>query len=152
MALLATLFAAAVVVVIPAGERFSCTPIKIWDADGPVWCAEGPKLRLHGIAAREMDGSCRPGHPCPDMGAEQARLVLATLLTKGSVKIDQTGHLVLTGAPKLACVSYGDAKGRRTDARCQTTLGDDVACKLIAAGAAKEWRRFSRRRYRWCGK
>jgi len=49
----------------PAGETFTCTPTRVWDGDGPIWCAEGPRIRLSGIAAREMDGTCRPNHPCP---------------------------------------------------------------------------------------
>lgn len=44
---------------LPAGVSFSCTPIAVWDGDGPIWCAEGPRIRLAGVAAREIDGSCR---------------------------------------------------------------------------------------------
>jgi endonuclease YncB( thermonuclease family) len=40
--------------IIAAGATFACTPIAVWDGDGPVWCAEGPRIRLHGIAAREV--------------------------------------------------------------------------------------------------
>ena len=54
---------AAAVFVVPEAEIFACTPVQVWDADGPIWCAEGPRIRLHGIAAREMDGTCRHGHP-----------------------------------------------------------------------------------------
>ncbi len=46
---------------VSAGARFSCTPIKVYDGDGPIWCAEGLRVRLAGIAAREMSGECRPG-------------------------------------------------------------------------------------------
>jgi endonuclease YncB( thermonuclease family) len=35
-----------------AGAAFTCTPVRVWDGDGPIWCAEGPKVRLAGIAAR----------------------------------------------------------------------------------------------------
>ena len=66
--------------VVPAGEVFTCTPVSVWDGDGPVWCAEGPHVRLAGIAAREMDGSCRSNQPCPDATAAQARDALAGLL------------------------------------------------------------------------
>lgn len=57
-----------------SGDTFTCTPIPVWDGDGPIWCAEGPKIRLAGIAARELDGSCRPAHPCP--AAEPALLAI----------------------------------------------------------------------------
>jgi hypothetical protein len=31
-----------VVSVVPTGEEFTCTPKRVWDGDGPVWCKEGP--------------------------------------------------------------------------------------------------------------
>src|SRR3546814_18852332 len=54
----------------------------VWDGDGPVWCSEGPHIRLSGIVAREMDGTCRPGHPCPEAGARAARDHLVSLVGK----------------------------------------------------------------------
>ena len=59
--------------IVTAGQTFTCTPTHVWDGDGPIWCAEGPHVRLSGVAAREMDGTCRPGQPCPDASATQAR-------------------------------------------------------------------------------
>lgn len=44
--------------VVAAGHSFTCTPTRVWDGDGPIWCAEGQRIRLAGIAAREIDGSC----------------------------------------------------------------------------------------------
>ena len=38
--------------VIAAGVAFTCTPVAVWDGDGPIWCMEGPKIRIAGIAAR----------------------------------------------------------------------------------------------------
>jgi endonuclease YncB( thermonuclease family) len=73
-------FANASAPVIPAGQSFICTPTHVWDGDGPVWCKEGPRLRLAGIAARELDGSCSPGHPCPAASGDAARDALVTLL------------------------------------------------------------------------
>ena len=55
--------------IVAAGAAFTCTPVAIWDGDGPIWCAEGPKVRIAGVAAREMDGTCRPNQPCPATGA-----------------------------------------------------------------------------------
>ena len=40
--------------VIAAGLVFLCTPTLVADGDGPVWCAEGPRLRIAGIAARDI--------------------------------------------------------------------------------------------------
>jgi endonuclease YncB( thermonuclease family) len=139
-------------VVVPAGTAFHCTPKKVWDVDGPIWCAEGPKLRLHGVAGREMDGSCRPGQPCPDMSARDARMILVELLKARTVSSDRWDHLVMSGAVQLSCVSYGSAKGDRTAARCETPAGEDLACKLIGRGAVLEWRGYSRGRYARCAR
>ena len=38
--------------VVAPGATFTCTPVAVWDGDGPIWCAEGPRIRLEGIAAR----------------------------------------------------------------------------------------------------
>jgi len=48
-----------------AAALFLCTPVAVYDGDGPVHCREGQKLRIAGIAAREIDGTCRASHPCP---------------------------------------------------------------------------------------
>ena len=73
---LALLAAAAV----PAGKAFACTPVAVYDGDGPIWCAEGPKIRETGIAAREVDGTCRPNQPCPKVSAERSRDALVKLI------------------------------------------------------------------------
>ena len=59
--------------VIPAGTRFQCTPTAVWDGDGPIWCREGPKLRIAGVAAREIDGTCKANQPCPPVSGIDAR-------------------------------------------------------------------------------
>lgn len=66
--------------VVQVGETFTCTPVAVWDGDGPIWCAEGPRIRLSGIAAREMDETCSAGHPCPDASGLDARDELVGLL------------------------------------------------------------------------
>ena len=38
--------------IVASGQTFTCTPTHVWDGDGPVWCAEGPHLRIAGIAGR----------------------------------------------------------------------------------------------------
>lgn len=65
---------------IPVGQSFSCTPTAVYDGDGPVWCAEGPRIRLAGIATREMDGTCRSNQPCPAASAEHSRDQLVQLV------------------------------------------------------------------------
>lgn len=123
--------------IVNKGEAFTCTPVKVWDGDGPIQCAEGPKVRLAGIAAREMDGSCSPGHPCPEASAEEARDTLAGLLgrTTGTAS---TGHLLIEG-PTLECTSEGSAKGSRTAAWCESPDAGDLSCAMVASDKAEKW-------------
>src|SRR3546814_19963602 len=57
--------------IVAAGQTFTCPPTHVWDGDGPIWCAEGPHVRIPGIAAHKMDGTCLPNHPCPPASAIQ---------------------------------------------------------------------------------
>lgn len=82
--------------VVPSGQSFHCTPIAVWDGDGPIWCEEGPHIRLSGIAAREMDGACKPGHPCPNVDARAARDYLARLVGTPTGTL-RTGHIKVAG-------------------------------------------------------
>jgi hypothetical protein len=74
--------------VIAAGLSFVCTPVAVWDGDGPIWCAEGPRIRLAGVAARELDGTCRLSQPCPSQSGTEARDTLVRLLggSKGKLR------------------------------------------------------------------
>lgn len=126
--------------IIAAGLAFLCTPTAVWDGDGPVWCEEGPRLRIAGIAARELDGSCSAGHPCPDATAEQARAALVSLLggPRGTLS---SGHIrVSSGA--MRCVSTGSAGGNRTGAFCSLPDGRDLSCAMLATGTVARWDRY----------
>ncbi|HWU94730.1 MAG TPA: hypothetical protein VN029_03985 [Sphingomonas sp.] len=134
--------------IVTAGAAFTCTPVAVWDGDGPVWCAEGPKIRLHGIAAREVkrvggrlvDGGCNRGHPCPAVSGVIARDRLVALLggAKGSLR---TGH-IRVAAPAMHCVSYGSGKGIRTAASCSLPGVGDLSCALIRANVVLRWRSY----------
>lgn len=128
--------------VVVAGLTFVCTPIAIWDGDGPIWCAEGPRIRLAGIAAREIDGECKPGHPCPTMGGVAARDALVSALGGATGKLP-TGHVKVAG-PTLKCRSDGSAGGARTAAWCTSTVTGDLACNLLARGSVVRWQRYWR--------
>ena len=134
------MLALALLSAIPAGESFNCTPTHVWDGDGPIWCAEGPRVRLSGIAAREMDGSCRRGHPCPEADAEQARDTLVRLIGE-PIGTGQYGHVLVRG-PAMQCVSDGSAGGKRTAAWCVSPIGGDLSCAMVASGAAAKWDRY----------
>ena len=131
------LFAASIVA---SGQTFTCTPTHVWDGDGPVWCAEGPHLRIAGIAAREMDGTCRTNQPCPAASAIEARDALVKLMggARGTIS---TGHVVVRG-PRLTCRSEGGAGGNRTAAWCRLPSGADLSCAMIKTGTVLRWDRY----------
>lgn len=122
------------------GALFACTPVAVYDGDGPIWCAEGPRLRLSGIAARELDETCRRGHPCPAASGAAARDALVRLLGRPGGRM-ATGHTRLSG-PRLSCVSMGSAKGSRTAALCRSPIAGDLSCAMLRSGTVTRWRRY----------
>jgi len=137
--------------VVAAGTTFQCTPVAVYDGDGPIWCAEGPKIRLRGIAARELrfdrgrmiDAGCKPGHPCPDRSGVEARDTLVMLLggARGTLP---TGHVKVSAAA-MSCTSYGSGRGDRTAAACTVRGNGDLSCALVRAGVAVRWRTYGGR-------
>ncbi|RYG88922.1 MAG: hypothetical protein EON59_02885 [Alphaproteobacteria bacterium] len=133
---------------VAAGLSFVCTPVAVWDGDGPIWCAEGPKIRLHGIAAREVkrlgghvvDAGCMPGHPCPATSGVVARDKLVQLLG-GARGVLATGHIRVAGLT-LTCRAFGSAKGSRTAALCTAPGVGDLSCRLVRAGVVMRWRQY----------
>lgn len=128
--------------VVSAGQTFTCTPTAVWDGDGPIWCAEGPHVRISGIAAREMDGTCRDNQPCPPATALQARDALIDLFG-GARGTNSTGHVRVTG-PTMVCRSEGSAGGSRTAAWCSLPSGQDLSCAMVATGTVLKWDRYWR--------
>jgi len=135
-------FLALAAAIVASGQSFTCTPTHVWDGDGPVWCAEGPHVRIAGIAAREMDGTCRDNQPCPAASALEARDALVDILggPRGSLA---TGHVIVAG-PTLTCLSVGSAGGTRTAAWCRLPSGADLSCAMIATGTVLRWDRYWR--------
>ncbi len=136
MSLIGAAFAASVTF----GAPFTCTPVAVYDGDGPIWCAEGPRIRLSGIAARELDGSCRPGHPCPAASGAAARDALVRLFGGPRGRM-ATGHTRVRG-PRLSCLSAGSAKGTRTAALCRSPATGDLSCAMLRSGTVARWRRY----------
>lgn len=130
------------IVVVPAGEAFNCTPTHVWDGDGPVWCAEGPRIRLSGIAARELDNTCSPGHPCPEASGSEARDTLVQLVGEPT-GVGQHGHILVQG-PTMKCRSDGSGLGSRTAAWCTSPKGGDLSCAMVAMKKAEKWDRYWR--------
>jgi endonuclease YncB( thermonuclease family) len=126
--------------VVAAGQTFTCTPTHVWDGDGPVWCEEGPRLRIAGIAAREIDGTCRTNQPCPQSSAIEARDALVQILG-GARGTASSGHVLVSG-PMLTCRSEGSAGGNRTAAWCSLPNGADLSCAMIRTRTVLRWDRY----------
>ena len=126
--------------IVSAGQSFECTPTRVWDGDGPIWCAEGPRVRLSGIAAREMDGTCSTGHPCPKASAEAARDALVRLVGNPHGR-SKEGHVLVSG-PTLTCRSDGGAGGKRTAAWCVSPKSGDLSCAMVKGGWALKWSKY----------
>ncbi|NBW76046.1 MAG: hypothetical protein EBR34_09620 [Sphingomonadaceae bacterium] len=134
------LFMAAAIV--PAGQSFECTPLRVWDGDGPIWCAEGPHVRLSGIAAREMNDTCNANQPCPDASAIEARDTLVRLVGL-PIGTSPDGHVLVKG-PTLNCQSVGGAGGSRTAAWCVSPSVGDLSCAMVQTGTVLRWDRYWR--------
>lgn len=130
----------AAVAIVPAGQSFSCTPTAVYDGDGPIWCAEGPRIRLAGIAAREMDGTCRDNQPCPAVTAERSRDELVKLVGV-PIGRGREGHVLVRG-PTMRCQSEGSAGGSRTAPWCVSPRGADLSCAMVRGGWALRWNRY----------
>lgn len=112
---------------------FVCEVIKVHDGDGPLWCAEGIKVRVAGVQAPDFTNAepCRrhrSGYVCDDGAARRSRAV--------------TKRLALH--QRLACQPVDRSYGRVV-ARCRLPDGRSLSCALIAAGAADRLERYWRR-------
>jgi len=120
------------VVEAPAGDPndFPCTVEGVHDGDGPIYCLERDregrniKIRLSGLAAREIDGTCRPNQPCPDASGEEAKAELLRLSVNRVLRCHREGR------------SYA-----RTVATCSNGDGD-LSCAMIRSGTALRWERY----------
>ena len=122
---------------VAASAAFLCTPVAVWDGDGPIWCAEGPKIRLGNIAARELDGSCRAGHPCPRSSGIEARDALVALLGGAKGRLS-SGH-VKVSAPPMRCRASHQSYGRVV-ASCRLSDGRDLGAAMLRTGTVVRWR------------
>lgn len=118
-----------------SADMFSCTVTKVHDGDGPIWCAERSadgkpiKIRLQAIAAREMDGTCSLGHPCPLASGQQAQQALWKLAQGQTLRCEATG------------TSYS-----RVTAWCWRPDGVELNCAMVKSGTALRWDKYDRDR------
>lgn len=113
---------------VASSTSFSCRVASIHDGD-TFRCADGTRIRVAGIDARELDGSCAPGHPCASAPPEAATAALRRLVN-GQV---------------LRCQSNGMSY-RRVAAWCRRTDGVDVSCAMLRSGTVARWDKFWRGR------
>lgn len=123
---------------IAAGRTFPCTPERVWSGDGPILCREGPVVHLAGISARDLNGTCPAGEPCPEASAVEARDYLAGLLignarAEEGIRFLEPGYVEVEGIA-LACTSTGSAGEARTMARCISPAVGDLSCAMLASG------------------
>ena len=115
-------------IAVPArnGRHFTCQVSSVTDGD-TLRCADGQRVRLHAVAARETDETCSVGHPCPSASGASAKAELRRLVQSGA----------------LSCQAIGQSYGRVT-AICRTSAGHEVNCAMIRSGTTVIWDRFNR--------
>ena len=126
--------------IVPDGERFNCTPTHVWDGDGPIVCAEGARVRLSGISARELNETCRQNQPCPTAGGIAARNALIAMLGK-PIGVTRQGLIAVRG-PALSCTSVGSAGKEMTAAWCTSPKAGDLSCAMVEKGYALKWDKY----------
>lgn len=92
-------------------------------ADGDTLRCGGERVRLLGIDAPEMPGSCRPGRRCVAGDPYAAK-----------------DYLISITRTSVSCVAEGRDDYDRVLARCQAN-GADLSCAMLDAGHAE--RRYS---------
>lgn len=104
---------------------FECRVSSITDGD-TLRCWDGTRVRLNAVAARETDGTCSAGHPCPAATAEEATAKLRELAR---------GHL-------LRCRQTGMSYDRKA-AICVNEDGIEINCAMVRSGTALVWPKFA---------
>jgi len=115
-----------------AGQAFTCTPTGVAAGDGPILCAEGPKVALAGIAAPPVNESCAQGQPCADRSgvAARDRIVQALGGAKGRTR---DGYVLVQAAP-MRC-TWAESGKIGTLAACSVGRSD-LGCMMVHEGYA----------------
>ncbi|RVQ68754.1 thermonuclease family protein [Croceicoccus ponticola] len=104
---------------------FECRVSSITDGD-TLRCWDGSRVRLNAVAARETNGTCSPGHPCPAATAEEATDKLREL----------------AGGQTLQCRQTGTSFNRKA-AICVNESGVEINCAMVKSGTALIWPKFA---------
>lgn len=114
---------------------FTCAVVRVHDGDGPLWCANGIKVRIAGVQAPDYEDAepCRRPdkrrgrYTCNDAAADRSRQTVERLVLRQTLSCQPVG------------MSYA-----RVVARCTLADGRSLSCAVIAAGAAVRWDRYWR--------
>lgn len=111
---------------VAAGQSFSCEVVAVHDGD-TMRCADGTRVRLQGIDANELDGSCHT--VCAALSAGLARQSLESLALNRVALCHSTGR-----------------SHDRVTAWCDVTnaagVSGDLSCEQVGRKAAIIWRKF----------
>lgn len=119
----------ALLLAIVSTPTFACHVASVHDGD-TMRCADGTRIRLQGIDANELDGSCH--HTCARGTADQARRHLDEMALDKVATCTPTGH---SYNRVTAWCTVRSQEGRQIDLSC-----DQVATKLAVI-----WRKFDPR-------
>ena len=111
-----------------SASTFECRVTGITDGD-TLRCSDGTRVRLHAVAARESDESCRPGHPCPAASGAAATAMLEQLAGGQTLRCEQTG------------TTYN-----RIAALCRNEQDTEINCAMVNSGTALIWPRYNSER------
>jgi endonuclease YncB( thermonuclease family) len=114
-------------------QTFSCTVTRVHDGDGPLWCAEGPNVRIAGIQAPDFESA----EPCRRRRAEY-------VCSDAAARASQRKVSALVLRRRLTCQAL-EPSYNRIVARCRLPDGRDLSCAVLAAGAATRWDRYWQR-------
>lgn len=109
-------------------SSFACQVSSITDGD-TLRCADGTRVRLHAVAARESDETCSVGHPCPSASAASA-----------TAKLEE-----LAGGQTLQCQQTGTSYNRVT-AICRSEANVEINCAMVQSGTVVIWPKFNDQR------
>lgn len=129
-----------------ASSSFLCEAVALHDVDGPIHCSSGLRIRLQGIGATEMDGTCRKAQPCvPGDPVAQRRIMVTRVIGAAITREDKSvsGQAWFAKPVVLHCESVGRSYDRVT-AWCRKSGGEDLSCGAIRAGIALRWAQFDR--------
>jgi len=119
-----------------ASPAFTCVVTRVHDGDGPLWCANGVKVRVAGIQAPDFESAS----PCRRPAPQRAAYTCDTAAAKRSRAIVER----LTLQKRLKCQPV-DRSYKRVVARCTLPDRRSLSCATIAAGAAVRWDRYWRK-------